>query len=152
MLFNRLKTQSWEILIPESWQEGDGGSSSLFFCPDDGTKGLYIASWLFQPEKVEENSDLSERFIEVDRKSFAKMDSYNWELQEYKREDLADQSIGVIDYYDPAKSYRIACKVVARFPVVVRVAYHDYECKDLEGSRALSDDILGSLVVGNESA
>jgi len=69
----------------------------------------------------------------------------NWKIMTDETHQGVDFKTSLVDAYEKQKLYRIACKVMASLPWVVRTSLHDYNCEDWSKSRARFQIIIDSI-------
>jgi hypothetical protein len=111
----------------------------------DGARGLYITTYRFAPEDGYSNSAAVEHVQAIERQAFQNMKDYIWQVMFEERCCKGGVEIAVMDCYAKASSYRIACKVIASLPWVVRATLHDYDCADWASSREEYHELLSSI-------
>jgi hypothetical protein len=141
-----IRTPTWQIRLPEDWHEQQQGESGeTYFESADGTKGLYIATWNIPASPDGDSRTVAQAFRRAEIASLKRMEGYEWEL--LLDEFMAVESLvmTICDAWARARSYRITSKVLADVPVVVRAAFHDYQCDDLEESQRYFAPLIHSL-------
>lgn len=145
-MYDQIRTETWTILIPSDWVEGENTSSKAhYFESGDGEKAVYIATWNLGQQPRALATDVAESFLQTDLRSMKTMDGYAWQHLDRSVSVTGTIAIAVADNYAAAQSYRIACKILARPPVVVRASFHDYACHDLPASQRFFRPIMDSL-------
>ena len=143
-VYQDLSTENWSVSLPDSWTPMDKPNiQGFYFESEDEEQGLYIATWQFPENESQSDAELASNFIDTDRRSFNEMEGYNWKFFEFG----CQENISVVDAYDSGNNYRISCKVISKLPILIRTAFHDYNCQDYKSSKQMSDIILGSLKV-----
>ena len=141
-----IHTPTWQIRLAEDWREGEQGESGeVYYESGDGTKGLYIATWNIPASAGGDSRTVAQTFRRMEIASLKRMEGYAWELLLDEFIAMETLVITVCDAWAKEKAYRIASKVLADAPVVVRAAFHDYECIDLEESQRYFAPIIHSL-------
>jgi hypothetical protein len=142
-----IRTPSWQIRLPDDWREEDHPSESgeVYYESGDGSKGLYIATWNIPAAPDNNSSTVAQSFRRMEIASLKRMEGYEWELlvDEFIATETA--AVTMCDAWAREKAYRIASKVMVEVPVIVRAAFHDYECIDLEESQRYFAAIILSL-------
>jgi hypothetical protein len=142
-----IATDTWTVSLPGDWiQKESPQDGQLYFESADESKAISIATWeLGNDDASRSPRDLAESFKRVDVRALGSMDGYSWRLVD----ELATHTEGgadvLIDHLAPAHSYRILTKILARPPIVVRAAFHDYLCEDYDSSRDFFAPIVQSL-------
>ena len=137
---------TWEIALPPAWQKrGETETGELYFESEDGTKGMYIATWRIELEEGRSPVQVAQSFRKGALASLDAMAGYEWQLVADASENVGLATIAVTDAWTEDRSYRIACKVLVQLPLVVRAAFHDYLCEDLAASQAYFGPIIESL-------
>ena len=145
-----IHTASWQIRLPEDWiEKSHGDTGETYFESGDGTKGLYIATWNIPPSADDgtpnESRTVAQSFRSAEIASLKRMEGYAWELLLDEFIATGNLVVTICDAWARPQSYRIASKVLADVPVVVRAAFHDYQCEDLEESQLYFAPIIHSL-------
>ncbi|HUR90896.1 MAG TPA: hypothetical protein VMZ74_17560 [Ramlibacter sp.] len=141
-----IRTPTWQLRLPEEWHEqGQSESGEAYFETQDGTKGVYVATWNIPASDKNNSRVVAQSFRSAEMASLKRMEGYEWELLLDEFVALESMFITICDAWAPAKAYRIASKVIADVPVVVRAAFHDYQCDDLEESQLYFAAIIHSL-------
>lgn len=140
------RSESWEIRLPADWVEkGDTGSGELYFESADGTKGVYIATWFVPKQGEVTAADVAQTFRKAEHAWLLNMRGYAWEVLADESMPAGDGTISLTDSWAREQSYRIASKLLANIPIVVRGAFHDYLCDDFEASQAYFAPMIESL-------
>jgi len=147
--YNTITTETWRVCLPEEWVEKESSAEgSHYFESPDGEQGFYISCWQFDPEKYEfSNSKAAEHVRKIERKSFLEMEGNDWKIMMEKTIQGVDFESSVVDAYEEQKLYRIACKVIASLPWVVRSSFHDYYCQNWAKSCERFQTIIDSIEI-----
>jgi hypothetical protein len=141
-----VRTPTWELLLPQDWQEQvPAEGAETYFESRDGTKGVYIATWNFPASEGNDSRSVAQAFRSAEVSSLKRMEGYSWEFLLDEFVVLETMFVTFCDALAKQQEYRIASKVIADVPVVVRAAFHDYECKDFEVSQRFFSPIIHSL-------
>lgn len=145
--YSTLSTETWSLRLPDDWQEKESSrDGQLYFESPDGARGLYIATWSFAPEKHgNSNSVAVEHVHAIEKRSFDEMEGYTWRVMSDEKFSDGGVEIAIMDYYAQENSYRIACKIIASLPWIVRSTLHDYDCQDWAASREEYREVLFSI-------
>lgn len=140
-------TGSWQISLPEDWvAAGPPGTGEHEFASGDGAKGATIGAWRVDGQAGRRSArEVVESFRAVGLAALKAMPGYDWEILVDEVVDLGPLSVVLSDAWARAQSYRIIGVVLARPPLVVRAAFHDYLCEDMDRSRAYFARIVESL-------
>jgi hypothetical protein len=141
-----ISTDSWQLTLPGDWiatNSGEGGEYA--FESGDGAKGIHVATWLLGPGALRTASDLARAFRATNLSSLEAMPGYAWQILVDEVVELGPLHIVLSDAWAREQSYRIAGVILTRGPLVVRAAFHDYLCEDMEASRAYFAPIVESL-------
>ena len=142
-----IQTPTWQIRLPEDWHEQPHGEvDEVYFESADGTKGLYIATWRVPAGEGNDSRTVAQSFRRAEVTSLKRMPGYSWELLLDEFIAVDSMVMTICDAWAQAQAYRIASKVIADVPVVVRAAFHDYQCADLEESQRYFAPIIHSLL------
>jgi hypothetical protein len=143
-----VRGDSWTIALPEGWKAPEALDTGIVYIDAfDESKGIYIATWMLAPEDPPMSpAAAAESFKNKDVEALQHMEGYVWRLIE-ERVDEPETGVAVVtaDHLADANEYRIATRVIARPPLVVRAAFHDYSCNDYEASRAFFAPLIASL-------
>jgi hypothetical protein len=143
-----IRTEQWAMELPTDWTEiGRTDAGEVYFESGDGTKGIYVAACLVEEGTGRTSGEVAQSFRSAGLSSLREMQGYNWELAADEAVTEGDTVIVLTDAIAQAQGYRIACKVVALLPVVVRAAFHDYLCEDLDASQRYFAPMIESLRV-----
>lgn len=147
MDWETISTESWQISLPPDWVAKEGGQGGHYeFESPDGAKGISIGTWLVGPAGAGRSSrDVAESFRVTALASLQAMPDYQWDIVVDELVEMGALCIVLSDAWAQAQSYRITGVVLARPPVVVRAAFHDYLCEDLDASRGFFAPIMESL-------
>jgi hypothetical protein len=141
-----VRTPTWELLLPEDWQEQvPAEGAETYFESRDGTKGVYIATWNIPKSAGSDSRTVAQAFRSAEVASLKRMEGYAWEFLLDEFIVLETMFVTCCDALAKGQEYRIASKVIADVPVVVRAAFHDYECKSFEDSQTYFAPIIHSL-------
>lgn len=141
-----IRTRTWQLRLPEDWHEqGQSESGEIYFESADGTKGVYIATWNIPASDGNDSRAIAQSFRSAEITSLKRMEGYAWELLLDEFIAMETTFVTICDAWARAQGYRIASKVLAEVPVVVRAAFHDYQCEDLEESQLYFAPIIHSL-------
>ena len=141
-----IRTDTWIISIPNDWiEKGQTEDGALYFESSDGSKGIYISTWHIADTDVRTSEQVAESFKAVGLRSLQNMEGYSWHTETEEMENLSDSTVSITDALAEAKCYRIVEKILSRPPVVVRAAFHDYDCKLYHDSLACFAPIIQSL-------
>jgi hypothetical protein len=144
--YDTIRTGTWVIAIPSDWiDKSETESGALLFESSDGEKAIYISTWNLGNIAAGSSNEIAESFRETEFRSLRNMEGYSWKTLEDQVTHIENSTFVVIDCYAEAESYRIAGKILARPPVVVRAAFHDYACENYESSRLYFAPIIDSL-------
>ena len=139
-------TPTWQIRMPEDWvEQTTSESGEVYFESGDGSKGLYIATWNIPASDGNDSRTVAQSFRRAEVSSLKRMPGYSWELLLDEFILMETAFVTICDAWARARSYRIASKVLADVPVLVRAAFHDYQCDDLEESQLYFAPIIHSL-------
>ena len=145
--FDTISTETWRVLLPSDWAQRECSSEdSIYFEAANGIKGAYFSTWRFD-EDPRSPIEILKAIWRVEVDSFAKMKNRKWQsVDEWSSEDANACILGV-DYFDRQHSYRIACKLLANLPWVVRTSFHDYDCSDYAASKEFFRPIIDSVSI-----
>jgi hypothetical protein len=143
-----VRGDSWTIALPEGWKAPETlENGTVYLDSFDESKGIYVTTWTLAPEDAPKSpAAAAESFKDKDVQALRQMYGYDWELVEESVE-APDTGVAVVmaDHLAEANEYRIATKVIARPPLVVRAAFHDYNCTDYAASREHFAPLIKSL-------
>ena len=143
-----VRGDSWTIALPEGWKAPETlENGTVYLDSFDESKGIYVTTWMLAPEDLPSSpAAAAESFKDQDVEALQQMEGYVWELVD-KRVEAPDTGVAVViaDHLAEASEYRIATKVIARLPLVVRAAFHDYNCTDYAASREFFAPLIQSL-------
>jgi len=141
-----IRTPTWQIRLPDDWREGEQRESGeIYYESGDGAKGLYIATWNIPAADGSDSRTVAQLFRSMELASFKRMEGYEWEILLDEFIEMDARVTTLCDAWAKQRAYRIASKVLAEVPIVVRAAFHDYECVDLEQSFLYFSPIIHSL-------
>ncbi len=144
--FDTISTDTWTIALPSDWEDkGEDDGSTHYFESADGSKGVYLNTWFVDETDDETPTELAEMFRAVDMETLEEMEDCSWRIMSDETQELPGATISVTDALAEASTYRIVGKILVRPPVVVRAAFHDYECTQYEESLAFFAPIIQSL-------
>ena len=143
-----VRGDSWTIALSEGWRAPETlENGTVYLDSFDESKGIYVTTWVLPPEDAPATpAAAAESFKDKDVKALEQMDGYVWELVD-ERVEAPDTDVAVVitDHLAEVTEYRIATKVIARLPLVVRAAFHDYNCNDYAASREYFAPLIQSL-------
>ena len=145
---NLVRGDSWTIALPDGWKAPEPISNGTVYIDSfDESKGIYLTTWLLPPEDASSApADAAESFKDKDLEALHSMEGYTWQLvEEHVDEPDAGVVMVTMDHLAGANEYRIVTKIIARPPVVVRAAFHDYSCDDYAASRKYFAPLVQSL-------
>jgi hypothetical protein len=147
-----VRGDSWTIVLPDGWKAPETlENGTVYIDSVDESKGIFVTAWMLAPEDAPTSpADAAESFKSKDVQALQQMDGYVWRLVG-EGVDVPDTGVAVVfaDHLADANEYRIATKVIARPPLVVRAAFHDYNCDDYEASRGYFAPLIESLTLAN---
>ena len=141
-----VRGDSWTIALPEGWKAPETlENGTVFIDSVDESKGIYVTTWELSAEEAASKSSAAaaESFKDKDVEALDQMEGYTWRLVD-ERVEAPETGVAVViaDHLADANEFRIVTKVLARLPLVVRAAFHDYNCDD----HAVSRDYFAPLV------
>ena len=143
-----VRGDSWTIALPEGWKAPETlENGTVYIDSVDESKGIYVTTWMLAPEDAPTSpAAAAESFKDKDVQALQQMEGYTWRLVD-EHVDAPETGIAVViaDHLADANEYRIATKVIARPPLVVRAAFHDYVCGDYAASRDYFAPLIQSL-------
>lgn len=141
-----VRTDSWSLALPEGWREPETlENGTVYLDSVDQSKGIYITVWTLQPGDSATPDVAAESFKSKDVQALEDMDGYQWRCIEERADRGGDTVVLFVDHLAAAHEYRIATRILARLPVVLRAAFHDYLCDDYAASRDYFAPIIASL-------
>jgi hypothetical protein len=141
-----VRTDSWSLALPEGWREPETlENGTVYLDALDRSKGIYITVWTLEPGESRTPEAVAESFKSKDVQALEDMEGYGWRCVEERADRSGDTIVLLADHLAAANEYRIATRIVARLPVVVRAAFHDYLCEDYAASRDYFAPIIESL-------
>src|SRR5215207_5391737 len=135
---NPVRGDSWTIALPANWKAPETlENGTVYLDSFDESKGIYITTWMLAAEDMPRSPvDAAGSFKDKDVQALQLMEGYTWRLVDERVEaPQPDVAVVIADHLADANEYRIVTKVIARPPLVVRAAFHDYSCDDYEVSR-----------------
>ena len=152
---NLVRGDSWAILLPEGWKAPETlANGTVYIDSVDESKGIYVTAWMLGPQDAPTNpAAAAESCKDKDVQALQQMEGYTWRLvDERVEEPEAGVAVVIADHLADANEFRIVTKVIARPPLVVRAAFHDYSCGDHAASREYFAPLVQSLnLVADES-
>ena len=140
-------TDQWQILLPGDWahkpQETEG-PAPFYFESGDGTKGAYLSMFDRTDPDASSLAVLAE-WREIEVSGLHAMADHHWEILEEWAHDEDGTAIAGTDCLERARSYRILCLRMTRYPWLVRASLHDYACTDYEASKHYFQPIMDSF-------
>jgi hypothetical protein len=142
---NEISTDAWTLMVPTDWIQTDPTDhGSLSYESRDGSKGLYISTWDIGPDSGRPG-DVAESFTAQDKLALLAIEGCTWSVVGEQLSEDDGTAIALLDNLAVASSYRIVTKILARPPLVVRAAFHDYLCEDYTVSSEYFAPIIESL-------
>ena len=143
--FDRVRTNTWVLMVPSGWTENPQENGSLYFEAPDGERGFYITTWNLSEESFTSPNAAIQSFYATSNKSLHQMEGQSWsEVDKHSASD-AGRAVLVVDYLSAEGMYRIVEKYIAREGTLVRAAFHDYYCDYYDNSRQAFEPIISSL-------
>ena len=145
---NVVRGDWWTIALPDRWKAPETlDNGTIYLDSFDESKGIYVTTWMLGPEEASAGAaPVAESFKNRDVEALQDMEGFDWrQVDERSDRSEAGGAVVQVDHLAEASQYRIATKVIARPPVVVRAAFHDYLCDDYEASREYFAPIIESL-------
>jgi len=145
---NVVRGEWWTIALPEHWKAPETlENGTVYLDSFDESKGIYLTTWTLEPEDASDGAEAAaESFRNRDVEALEDMEGFEWrQVDERSDRSESGDAMALADHLAEASQYRIATKVIARPPVVVRAAFHDYLCDDYEASRQYFAPIIESL-------
>ena len=145
---NVVRGDWWTIALPDRWKAPETlDNGTIYLDSFDESKGIYVTTWMLGPEEASTGAaTAAESFKDKDAQALQDMEGFEWrQVDERSDRSEAGDAVVLVDHLAEASQYRIATKVIARPPVVVRAAFHDYLCDDYEASREYFAPIIESL-------
>ena len=143
-----VRGDSWTIVLPDGWKAPETlENGTVYIDSVDESKGIFVTTWMLAPEDASTSpAAAAESFKDKDVQALQQMDGYTWRLVD-ERVDTPETGVAVAlaDHMADAHEFRIATKVIARPPLVVRAAFHDYNCDDHAASRDYFAPLIQSL-------
>jgi len=149
MHLETITTETWQIALPSDWvAKEDGGDGQYEFESPDGAKGITIGTWRVADGGLRRSSrDVAQSFRATVLTSLRAMAGYDWQILVDEVVEMGVVSIAISDAWDSAQCYRITGIVLARPPIIVRAAFHDYLCENVDASRAYFAPMMESFVL-----
>ena len=144
-----VRGDSWTIALPEGWKAPETlENGTVFIDSVDESKGIYVTSWELSAEEAASKSPAAAAasFKDKDVEALDQMEGYTWRLVD-ERVEAPETGVAVViaDHLADANEFRIVTKVIARLPLVVRAAFHDYNCRHHAASRDCFAPLVQSL-------
>jgi len=150
--FDTISTETWRVHIPSDWSERECSTrGSIYFESADGSKGAYFSTWRFEDDP-RSAIEILESFRRVEVRSFTEMEGRTWQPVDEWTTANPELTVLGVDYLDREHNYRIACKLLAGLPWVVRSSFHDYDCSDYDSSKQFFRPIIESVTIHHEVA
>ena len=148
MSTNLVRGDSWTMALPDGWKAPETlDNGTVYIDTIDESKGIFITTWMLAPDDPPMRPvAAAESFRNKDVQALQSMEGYTWRLVD-ESVDVPESAVAVVfaDHLADANEYRIATKVIARPPLVVRAAFHDYVCDDYAASREFFAPLIQSL-------
>jgi hypothetical protein len=145
---NLVRGDSWTIVLPDGWKAPETlENGTMYIDSVDESKGIYVTTWMLAPEEAPTSpAAVAGSFKDNDVQALRQMEGYTWRLVD-ERVDAPETGVAVViaDHLADANEFRIVTKVIARPPLVVRAAFHDYNCDDHAVSRDYFAPLIQSL-------
>jgi hypothetical protein len=144
--YDNIRTDTWSLSLPSDWLEkGETDGGALHFESPGGDKAIYIATWNIGDKAPTTASDAAASFTDIERSSLREMNGYSWHALVDQTHEYEGAAVSFVDSLAKDRCYRIASKIIARPPLVIRASFHDYSCEDYEQSRAYFLPVIESL-------
>ena len=143
-----VRGDSWTIALPEGWKAPEAlDNGTVYIDSVDESKGIYLTAWTLGPQDAPASpAAAAESFKDKDVEALHQMEGYTWRLVEERVEEPeTGVAVVIADHLADANEFRIVTKVIARLPLVVRAAFHDYACDDHAASREYFAPLVESL-------
>jgi len=144
--FERISTETWQLLIPSDW--GDGSlqeNGGFYFEAPDETKGFYVTTWHSPDGDHLSNEAAIDHFGMIERRSLNEMPESSWREISKVRSNSGEIAASEFDFFDSSRNYRILTKIIASLPWISRLSFHDYLCEDIDSSAKVIETILKSF-------
>lgn len=143
----QFRNDVWVISLPADWQQkpAQDQAGTDYFESGDGTKRLHILTSRLGPDDLRSMSDVVRAFKQSDGQARKAMQGHAWEVLVDSGACAKGSYIGVTECLSAARHYRTVSKIIAAPPLVVRAAFEDYACVDLNASRAYFHPLVESL-------
>ena len=133
----------WEVRLPSDWKESpELAEGAIYLVSGDESKGLYVGTWERHDTLTPEQ--LLEHYRTVQLETAPKTEG-TWEIVNTESGQIGGVSTLTLDMYDQASNYRVMLRVLVRLPFIVRAAFHDYWCDNLQTSTDYFSPIISSL-------
>jgi len=152
-IFERISTETWELLIPSDW--GDGSpqdNGGFYFEAPDETMGFYVTTWNSSTYDDPSNEAAIDHFSKIELSSLNEMPQSSWNVISNSRSDLGETAFSEFDFFDSSRQYRITTKIIASLPWISRLSFHDYLCEDFDSSTKIIEPILKSFQFHNATS
>lgn len=144
--YDNIRTGTWSLFLPSDWLEkGQTDGGALYFESPEGDKAIYISTWNLRENAPPSSAEAVKSFAEVERQSLLDMEGYSWETLLDQNQESDGTAVALVDCLAKDNCYRIASKILANLPLIVRASFHDYACEDYELSRAYFLPVIESL-------
>ncbi len=142
----QFKFETWDMWLPKDWSDRSEKDNGVYLESGDQSKGIYFMALYHKgPDKPNPEKTL-QTLIQGGQKGLDAMKGYDW-----KRPSKAKRIVhgGVIQYsdefYESAKMYFISTVIFVAPNDTVRITFHDYNCTNLDASRAFFSPVIQSL-------
>ena len=142
-------TEHWQLLLPAEWVYEAEDSSLPYFKAPDSQCGIYIKVIADSTQhNISNDDEWLKSIVSIHKKHLLGMPGQSFEvLGERKclKKNLMPEYL--LEGYDNAARYRIACHFLMASTKCVVISYHDYWCESISISRRKETRILSKFHV-----
>lgn len=144
--YDNIPTDTWSLSLPSDWLEKEQTESgALYFESPEGDKAIYISTWNLGESAPPSSTEVATSFAETERQSLLDMEGYSWETLSDQTQESDGIAVVLVDSLAKDNCYRIASKILAHLPLIVRASFHDYACEDYDLSKNYFSPVIESL-------
>jgi hypothetical protein len=145
MNFDRIKTDTWSLCIPEDWLDKTEDNSSVYFESPDQAKGCYVTTLIFDELRTD---DMQQRMVsgkEIKIRSLQRIEGGTWACVSNVEIACGFDLVAVIDHLNDDRKYRIVDKVIVTPQATIFLSCHDYCCENYEQSKEFFSYMVDSF-------
>lgn len=142
---------AWSFSLPEGWEVQLSDEHKTYVEAPNKARGIYIQSVAPTPTDTEA-TEFAAHLQDVHRESYSELDDSDWNVVARRDAEQHGFCTSVMDIMDLKSQYCIRFIVVCGPDKGLRLALHDYLCKEYGETKAFFDSIEATIVRGASAA